>query len=117
MLDNAIQGTDLKFRVEIDCSGFDLSEDELEIAILARKKEIPVPHLDSLSGDDLSGKAAWLCDPDAVNTIYVCIPTRGLPQTVLWLLVKAHVPDPDFPSGERVEIATLQLCTLTTQHP
>lgn len=115
--DTAIQGTDLKFRVEIECPGLDLSVDEIEVFISSRSNEIPVVHTDSMAGGGLEDKAAWFADPDAVNAIYVCIPTRHLPCAALWLVVKAYVPDPDFPDGERTEISRLKLCTLTPQRP
>lgn len=115
--DIAIQGTDLKYRVEINCPDFDLSVDELEVFVTSRSNDMPVAHTDSLSDDGLENKAAWFADPDACNAIYVCIPTRNLPCAALWLMVKAHVPDPDFPDGERTEIAKLKLCTITPQRP
>ena len=109
-----IKESDLKFRVEIQCEGLDISRDRIECEINAGHVILPIPSI----GDepDTENDAATTYDPEDPNAIYICFNTTVLPCTSVWLNVIAYVPDDDFPDGYRKEIARTKLCNLYPKH-
>ena len=108
--DQAIKDSDLKFRIELECGGLDLSRDRVECEVSAGNVILPIPSIGE--EPDLSNDATTTYDPEDPNAIYVCFNTSVLPCTSVWLTVTAYVPDEDFPDGYRKEIAKTKLCNL-----
>lgn len=105
-----IKGTDLKYRVEINCSGLDVSIDRVECTVVGGGTSLPIPPLGEQA--DLEHDARTLYNEDEENVLYICFNTSVFPNTSLHLIVKAYVPDEDFPDGFRTEIAKTKLCDL-----
>ena len=106
----AIKDSDLKFRIEVECGGLDLSRDRVECEVSAGNVILPIPSIGE--EPDLNNDATTTYDPEDPNAIYVCFNTSILPCTSVWLTVTAYVPDEDFPDGYRKEIAKTKLCNL-----
>lgn len=104
-----IQGSDLKFRIEIESESFDTSRDSVTCEISAGEVSftIPAPNTSNYGND-----AAMIYDEENPNVIYICFNTTILPCTSVYLTVKVHIADDDFPDGYRTEISRVKLCTL-----
>lgn len=95
MKDSYYVGTDLKFLVNVEASGFTFGEDECTIVLRCNGKEVP--------GDVVEGED---------NQHYLIIDTSQFGSGLLKMIVYADVPDEDFPDGTRREVAALDLCDL-----
>lgn len=104
-------GNDLKFRIDISATGFSMDSDNFTIDIyngknrhtLTKEDLIHVSDLDADSGEDGIGlDEGW----------YLLINTKDFVPGLVWMSVQASVPDDDFPSGYRSEVATAPLCNL-----
>lgn len=97
MMNQYYIGTDLKFLFNIECSGFSMDEDEYEITLVCGKQRMVVPPSQIVV--------------DGENH-YLCLDSKMLGQGLVKLVVKAHVPDDDFPDGKRTEVDVIDLCLL-----
>ena len=106
-----IQGSDLKYRIEIESESFSTSTDSVTCEISAGEVSftIPAPNTSNYSND-----AAMIYDDEDPKVIYICFSTEALPCTSVYLTVKVHIVDDDFPDGFRTEISRVKLCTLYT---
>lgn len=88
-------GTDLKFLISIEASGFSMDEDHYSIVLRCGGKEVPG---DVVEGDN--------------NEHYLIIDSSQFSSGTLKMIVYAEVPDEDFPDGARTEVAAIDLCEL-----
>lgn len=105
-----IHGSDLKYKIEIESESFDTSTDSVTCEISAGDVSFVIPQPNESShGND----AAMIYDDEDSKVIYVCFNTSRLPLcTPVYLTVKVHIADDDFPDGYRTEISKVKLCTL-----
>lgn len=104
-------GTDLKFRIDIAATGFAMDTDDFVIDLYSGKSHttltkddlIYVSDLDAESSEDGEGlDAGW----------YLTVNTDDYAPGMLWMSVRAHVPDDDFSAGYRREVAVAPLCEI-----
>ena len=88
-------GTDLKFLISIEASGFSMDEDHYSVVLRCGGKEVPG---DVVEGDN--------------NEHYLIIDSSQFGSGTLKMIVYAEVPDEDFPDGARTEVAAIDLCEL-----
>lgn len=88
------EGADLKFQIDISATGFDQNSDRYNIDFYCGDRRIPFTQDDVISS---GGK------------FYLPVPTDGLEPGMIRIVVTAFVPDPDFESGYRKEIAVRNL--------
>lgn len=88
------EGSDLKFQIDISATGFDQNSDRYNIDFYCGEKKISFTQDDVISSD---GK------------FYLPVPTGGLEPGMMKIVVTAFVPDSDFESGYRKEIAVRNL--------
>ncbi len=103
--------TDLKYRIEINATGFDMDTDDFTIEVhngrnvytFTREDLLYVSDLEAESGEDGIGLAeGW----------YLTINTSDFVPGMVWMSVQASVPDDDFPTGFRNEVTVAPLCNL-----
>jgi len=84
-------GSDLKFLVDIQASGFDMDSDEWSVGVEVGTKIVKTyPKEECIKGDD----GNW----------YVCIDKSYLRNGDLSLIAYASIPDADFDDGSRDEV-------------
>lgn len=88
------EGSDLKFQIEVTATGFDQNTDPYNIDFYCGDSKISFTQDDVISND---GK------------FYLPVPTDGLKPGMMKIVVTAFVPDSDFESGYRKEIAVRNL--------
>jgi hypothetical protein len=88
------EGSDLKFQIDISATGFDQNSDRYNIDFYCGDRKISFTQDDVISSD---GK------------FYLPVPTAGLEPGMMKIVVTAFVPDSDFTSGYRKEIAVRNL--------
>lgn len=99
--DEAFLGTEKKYLIEVQSSGFDMDRDDFEVIIKRGGNTIRIP------------KSDLIVEPYTVvednvevtkNHYYVCFNTADLGPGVVSMTVTAHVPDTDFPDSIRDEV-------------
>lgn len=107
-MDKFYIGTDLKFLFNITAAGFDMDRDSYEITLvcLDRKKMHP-PVVQPVAPEQV------VVDGD---NHYLCVNSTIFGTGLLKAVVTAHVPDEDFPDGERTEILVEDLCNLNATY-
>lgn len=93
-----IRGTDLKFLINIECSGFSMDDDDFYCVVTCGKSEVTIPKAEMAIGDD---------------GFLMTVKTDGMSCSAMYLTVHAFVPDEDFADGYREEIERAKLCYLT----
>lgn len=88
------EGSDLKFQIDISATGFDQNSDRYNIDFYCGDKKISFTQDDVISSN---GK------------FYLPVPTSGFDSGMMKIVVTAFVPDSDFESGYRREIAVRNL--------
>lgn len=91
-------GTDLKFRFEIEAEGFDIKSDKYSLVLRQGCSTMKV--------------AAENIIDDGDGNYYLLVDTRSLKDGLLELIVTVDIPDEDFKSGVRQEIAKVRLCII-----
>ena len=90
------KGTELKFLVELECEGFDITRDDFNIEVVRG------------STSQLIEKANMPHDDDGY---YLCFDTADFGTGVINAVITAYVPDPDFADGFRTEKLKVELTT------
>lgn len=88
-----IEGTEMKVKVTLTCTGFDMSTDDFDIIVKNGIKKTKFNKSD-LAEDD--------------GNYYVCFPTKGLSGKIT-LIGILYVPDTDYDDGIRQEIVSTGL--------
>lgn len=99
----AFVGTEVKYLVNIESCGFDMVADDFEITI-KRGTTSRTFHKNDLIEEVIT-------IPEEVHNFYLCFDTSYFGPGVLTAIVKAYVPDNDFPDGYRTEIEKFDLMT------
>ena len=94
-------GTDLKFAIEITADGFDMDDDDYSIVLRCGLKTMELTKSDIVEGGN--GEHLLLVD------------TTQFPSGTLRMVVYAKVPDEDYDSNVRREVAVKDLCII--KHP
>lgn len=100
---DAFVGTEVKYLVKIESCGFDMVADDFEITI-KRGTTSRTFHKNDLIEEVIT-------IPEEVHNFYLCFDTSYFGPGVLTAIVKAYVPDNDFPDGYRTEIEKFDLMT------
>lgn len=99
--DEAFLGTEKKYLIKIESSGFDMETDDFEVllkrggnTLTIRKEDMVVePYTVIVDNVEVTKK-----------NYYICFNTADLGPGVVSMTVTAHVPDTDFPDGIRDEV-------------
>ena len=91
------KGTELKFKVELESGGFDMSRDDFELEVVSGTTSV------TLQKEDLH---------EEDGSYYAYVDTMELDTGQVKVIGKACVPDTGASGGIRQEIAVAQLCTL-----
>lgn len=102
MKDSAFLGTEVKYLVQIEASGFDMARDDFEITIKRGKIEHVFAKSDLI--DELVSQ-----DGIITHNYYLCFDTAEFGKGTLTCIVRAYVPDTDFPDGLRTEVDVFEL--------
>lgn len=89
------EGSDLKFELNISVTGFDQNKDDYNIDVYCGSQKVYSFNQDDVKSSD--GK------------FYLPVPADNLVSGLLKIIVTAFVPDNDFDSGYRKEIAVKNL--------
>lgn len=92
-------GTEVKFSVKIEASGFDMSEDEWSVTLKKSAKTLTVT----------KDAAVYDADDDAW---YITFDTSYFGVGTVYAVVTAQVPDEDFEDGLRTEVEKSVLCQI-----
>lgn len=87
-------GSDLKFKIDINATGFNQETDPYDIDVYCGKKRLHFTQ----------EHVKW-CD----DNFYLPVPTDKLAPGQLKIVITAHVPDDDFDDGYRDEIIVKKL--------
>lgn len=88
-------GTDLKFRLDIEASGFSQDADRYEVTLIQGNQKWDVPASDIVEGEDGH---------------YLLVDTTQFRNGLVRMVVTAYIKDNDFPKGVRREVAAMDLC-------
>lgn len=88
------EGSDLKFQIDITATGFDQNSDRYNIDFYCGEKKI------SFTQDNVISSG---------GKFYLPVPTDGLKPGMIKIVITAFVPDSDFESGYRREVAVRNL--------
>lgn len=92
-------GTDLKFLVEPETSGFDKTEHDWEVEVSRGNGRSFLFHRDELARD-------------ADDNFYVCFSTETYGSGLYMITIYTHTPDVDFPDGMRDEVFNAALINI-----
>ena len=96
--DEVYIGTELKFRIEIGSSGFNMMDDDFMVDIYRG------PNALHFKKEDL--------EMDELNNFYVCFDTLALGTGKVSAKITAFVPDSDYPDNLRTEVAKIDLINI-----
>lgn len=92
-------GTDLKFKIDIKADGFDMEYDDFCVALKYGNGIIEVPKENIVN--------------DGEGNYYMLVDTSNFRGCgLVSMIVTAYVPDEDFPTGIRREVAKIDLCVI-----
>lgn len=97
------EGTEVKYRVWIHIDGFDMSSDDFDITIANSNGTQRV-----FQKSDLVERPI-IEDGEVKTAYYLCFDTSEFGPGSLVAIVRAYVPDQDFPDGHRTVIDKLDL--------
>ena len=93
-MESAFYGTELKFLVEIEASGFSMETDDFTVTIKRGTKQRVFAKNELVHLDEY---------------YYVCFDTAEFGSGMIQAIVTAYVPDADFPDGLRTEVFAMDL--------
>ena len=96
--EKAFIGTELKFKIDIEASGFSMVDDDFNIIIKKRNIEKRFEKVDLVD--------------DGQGNYYVCFDSAEFGTGTISAIVTAYVPDTDFPDGFRTEVFEMDLVTI-----
>ena len=88
-------GTELKFKLEIEAKGFDMTSGNFKVDLVCGKNVI------TKTKDSIA--------TDGEGNYYVCFDTADLGVGKVTAIVTAYVPDADFPDGLRTSVQKLDI--------
>lgn len=94
MKDRAFVGTEVKYLVQIEAAGFDMTTDDFTITIRRGQKERTFQKSELVEETDAQMNKHY----------YICFDTAEFGPGVLTCIIRAYVPDTDFPDGIRTEV-------------
>ena len=102
MKDKIFQGTEVKYLVEITASGFSMHDDDFNITLRRGNKER------TFQKNELIEEMVIVEGQEKYN-YYLCFDTAEFGTGVIVCIVRAFVPDTDFPDGLRTEVDKFDL--------
>lgn len=90
-------GSDLKFKVDITASGFNIAEDDFTIVLVQGNRSKVLHRDDLVAGED---------------GYYLTVNAEEFNEGIIKMIVSAEVPDDDFEDGSRREVECLELCKI-----
>ena len=96
--ERAFIGTELKFKIDIEASGFSMVDDDFNIVIKKRNIEKRFEKVDLVD--------------DGQGNYYVCFDSAEFGTGTISAIVTAYVPDTDFSDGFRTEVFEMDLVTI-----
>lgn len=96
--ESAFIGTELKFNVNIQSSGFSMLDDDFRIILQCGSKEIVFEKADCIIDED--------------QNFFIVIDTSLLKRGDVYAITYAYVPDEDCPDGIRTEVDKQLLFTI-----
>ena len=107
-LNTAFNGTDLKYLLEIQATGFDMETDDFEVTLKKGQKTLVIKK------EDMPVESYYDTDP-ATNistekhNYYVCFDSSYFGSGPITAVVTAYVPDVDFDGGIRKLVDKFEL--------
>ena len=95
------KGTELKFKVTLECPGFSMENDDFSLDIVSGKTKV------TLEKEDLA-----VVGEEGSKEYYAYVETDDMPTGNVKVIATAFVPDEEATGAIRKEIAVAQLCTL-----
>lgn len=95
------KGTELKFKVTLECPGFSMENDNFSLDIVSGKVRV------TLGKEDLA-----VVGEEGNKEYYAYVETDDLPTGNVKVIATAYVDDTGASGGKRQEVAVAQLCTL-----
>lgn len=102
MKDRAFIGTEVKYLIEIEAAGFDMATDDFTVTIRWGNKEKTFEKSELIEETDEQMNKHY----------YVCFDTADFGPGNLTCIVRAYVPDTDFPDGYRTEVDKFNFITV-----
>ena len=107
--DSAFVGTELKYLLEIEAEGFDMDTDFFEVTLKRGSKQL-VLHREDMPVEEYS------VVKDNITIVkhhyYVCFDSAYFGTGLITVVVRADVPDADFPDGSRTIIDKFDLINI-----
>jgi len=111
------KGTEIKFKVDLQCAGFSMAEDNFQLNIVSGKTSVTIEHLyeDTIGGfhEDV------VVTPEGCGSLskvgddfYAYVDTNVLAVGAVKVIATAQVDDSGATGGKRQEVAVCQLCNL-----
>lgn len=102
-MDNGIYiGTEVKYLVNIEADGFVMDRDDFEITLRRGTKERTFAKSELVREESVE-------EGQTVVRFYLCFDTQEFGAGTLTCIVRAYVPDSDFPDGLRTEVTKFAL--------
>lgn len=106
--DVCYRGTEIKFHVELACSGFDMDTDDWDLKMSCGKKTVTIEKRGEYAEGDELPEGLAVEDGEW----YVYIDTSQMPEGLLKVVAKAYVVDKNASGGIREEVDKQTLCHL-----
>ena len=90
------KGTEVKFLIELECEGFDITRDDFNVEVVRGSTSQVLQKADMPHDDD---------------GYYLCFDTADFGTGVINAIITAYVPDTDFADGFRTEKVKDELIT------
>lgn len=99
-MDKVYIGTELKFQIVLQSSGFSMVDDDFTIELRNGSKKL------------VFDKNQLVHDEE--DSFYLCFDTKDIGTGTVELVATAHVPDDDFDDGIRDEVTKVKLITINS---
>lgn len=97
-MDKVYIGTELKFKVVIESTGFSMVDDDFTIKLRNGSRVLVFDKSDLVKDEN--------------DDFYLCFNTNDIGVGTIEMIVTAHVPDEDFDDGIRDEVEKLKLIAI-----
>lgn len=103
--DSAFIGTEVKYLVEIQADGFDMARDDFNITLKLGSKSKTFEKSDLV--DDIE-----MVDGQQKHTFYLVFDSAEFGAGTLVAIIRAYVPDTDYPDNIRTEVDRFDLMVI-----
>ena len=91
-------GTDLKFKIDIQCAGFQMQRDDFSITLHQPNKNVTLHKTDLLEDEN--------------HDFYLTLNSNDFAPGIIQMIVEVKVADSDFEDGFRNEVTVIDLCKI-----